>query len=232
MQDEKTTTVTRRKRKTRWESESAFNRRKAKKYYVVRQPRAPVPLRLLTKMKYHTAINLSPVALNETVVHVFSANGTYDPDITGAGHQPRGFDQLMQLYDHNVVIYSEIYVIYPCSVVNSAPYIAHVALEDFTTVADLVSYAERSDSIIKPCSGAQGFPTTITMKRNPNKFLGRSNPLADPDLKNSVTGNANEQANWHVGLTRGSGTDPNSMRVQVTITYTCVFIEPKDPGIS
>ena len=30
--------------------------------------------------------------------HVFSANSLYDPDTTGTGHQPRGFDQLSALY--------------------------------------------------------------------------------------------------------------------------------------
>ena len=33
-------------------------------------------------------------------VKYFSANGCYDPYISGTGHQPRGFDQWTAFYDH------------------------------------------------------------------------------------------------------------------------------------
>jgi hypothetical protein len=39
---------------------------------------------------------------------LFSANGLYDPNITGAGHQPYGFDQWMALYKTATVIKSRI----------------------------------------------------------------------------------------------------------------------------
>jgi len=201
--------------------------------YVLRGPRAPVPYKLMTKIKYSSSIQLAPTTIVTDVVHIFQANGTYDPDITGGGHQPRGFDQLMALYDHNVVVFSEITVMYPCSAVDSAPYIAHLSLEDFTSQsADLNAYLEKSDCVYKQVSGTQGYPTTLTLKRNPNTFLGRKDPLSDPNLKNSASANATEGAFWHVGLAIGSGTTPNSMRCHATITYTVVFIEPKDPGQS
>lgn len=38
------------------------------------------------------------------------ANGLYDPDITGSGHQPLGFDQMMTLYEQYLVVASKITV--------------------------------------------------------------------------------------------------------------------------
>lgn len=35
--------------------------------------------------------------------YIFSCNGMYDPNITGTGHQPMYFDQLMALYNHYTV---------------------------------------------------------------------------------------------------------------------------------
>jgi len=40
----------------------------------------------------------------------WSCNGMYDPDITGSGHQPLGFDQMMTLYNHFTVLNSKITV--------------------------------------------------------------------------------------------------------------------------
>jgi hypothetical protein len=38
--------------------------------------------------------------------HYYSANGIFDPDITGTGHQPIGFDQAMLFYEQFVVFRS------------------------------------------------------------------------------------------------------------------------------
>ena len=43
---------------------------------------------------------------------VFTCNGLYDPDVSGTGHQPRGFDQMMALYDHYVVTKCKMTVMY------------------------------------------------------------------------------------------------------------------------
>jgi hypothetical protein len=42
--------------------------------------------------------------------HYFSANGIFDPDITGTGHQPIGFDQAMLFFEQYVVFRSTITV--------------------------------------------------------------------------------------------------------------------------
>lgn len=41
---------------------------------------------------------------------VYTANGIFDPDITGTGHQVIGFDQMMVAYNHYTVIRSKITV--------------------------------------------------------------------------------------------------------------------------
>jgi len=196
--------------------------------------RAPIPYKLTTSMLYSARVTLSPT-LGVAAVHVFSANGTYDPDITGVGHQPRGFDQLMALYDHNVVIACDIRVDYPGVGVggNINPGIAFLALRDFTTAGTTENdYLELGDCTHETTSPAQGYPTRLMMSCNPNKFLGRSSPLSDPNLKNSASNNPTEQAYWHVGLNRASGLDITAISALVTIKYTMVLIEPKDPGVS
>ena len=95
----------------------------AKRYPLVRQPqivvRAPArvnnfrPLNILTrpailalkhrgKLLYSDNRVITPTAAAATA-YVYSANGLYDPDITGAGHQPMSFDQLIGMYEHYTV---------------------------------------------------------------------------------------------------------------------------------
>jgi len=59
--------------------------------------------RLTTTMLYcenNTTLN-PPVGL--AAAYVFSLNSLFDPNVTGVGHQPTGFDQLMAIYEQYTV---------------------------------------------------------------------------------------------------------------------------------
>lgn len=57
----------------------------------------PMPNKFRTKMKYVMYGSMDPGA-GLYSEQVFNALSLYDPDVTGAGHQPRGFDQTMTMY--------------------------------------------------------------------------------------------------------------------------------------
>ncbi|QGH72494.1 MAG: capsid protein [CRESS virus sp. ct4af14] len=71
--------------------------------------RGIVPTRIKRKLLYSQLVSINPGA-GVCGVHAFSANGMYDPDITGVGHQPKGFDEYMALYNHYKVTASKIHV--------------------------------------------------------------------------------------------------------------------------
>ena len=56
-----------------------------------------VPAKLKTTLKYAQHLGINP-SVGGCSGHTFAANGLYDPDISGTGHQPMGFDQIAQLY--------------------------------------------------------------------------------------------------------------------------------------
>lgn len=66
-------------------------------------------MKIFRKLKYSTDIQLNATAASIDV-HVFSANGLYDPDVTSTGNQPRLFDQYMALYNHYTVVAAAISV--------------------------------------------------------------------------------------------------------------------------
>lgn len=61
------------------------------------------------QMKYSTSILINP-GLGGSAVYHFRANSIYDPDHTGAGHQPSLHDLYQMLYQHYEVLGSKIIV--------------------------------------------------------------------------------------------------------------------------
>lgn len=74
---------------------SMVRRRRTRK---MRRYVQPVPLRFYTKLKY--AFTGQQLALTAGTINrqTWAANGLFDPDISGTGHQPYYYDQLSTMY--------------------------------------------------------------------------------------------------------------------------------------
>jgi len=69
------------------------------------------PAKTTRKLRYSTTLTLTATS-GVITSYLFTANGLYDPDVTGTGHQPMGFDQLMLSYNHYCVLSSTINVLF------------------------------------------------------------------------------------------------------------------------
>lgn len=67
------------------------------------------PQILRTTLRYKEAINLDPTA-GQFKTYLYKTNDLYDPNYTGTGHQPMGYDQLAAVYTHYAVLKSRIKV--------------------------------------------------------------------------------------------------------------------------
>lgn len=61
-------------------------------------------------LKYSEVIALNPGAAGAAASYVYCLNGLYDPNVTGVGHQPAGFDEYMTLFEEYVVLGATITV--------------------------------------------------------------------------------------------------------------------------
>ncbi|WP_219929646.1 hypothetical protein, partial [Achromobacter pulmonis] len=50
------------------------------------------------------AFTVNPGVGGTVDTHIFRANSVYDPDESGVGHQPTGFDQLMEFFQYYTVV--------------------------------------------------------------------------------------------------------------------------------
>ena len=185
-----------------------------------------------TKLRYTDTIVLAPSVLSVAVNHVYSANGMYDPDVTGVGHQPRGFDQLMSMYGTYVVNKAVMRIDILDPGVSGTTNGAIVGIcEDVNsgTVTDPQDLLEKSHVRY------MAYPTSAATNRMyftsyPNRRLGLNNP-GNLQLSQKGTGSTNpvEQTHFKIfGYIPTSGTLHN-VTVQVSIDYYATFSEIRQP---
>lgn len=190
--------------------------------------------KLLQRFKYATKISIDP-GTGTPAGHVFSANGLYDPDITGAGHQPMGFDQLVGVfYQHYTVLSSLIKVTFFATTGAIAAGSGLVTVEPNSSVSldtDIYDIIERGKATTRPynnsSAGAKSV-NTITKKCDIGKFLSQDVMQEDANAGNA-SGNPSEQVYWHInaqGITNSTNAEPVNMLVE--IWYDAILHEPKD----
>lgn len=63
----------------------------------------PFPQRKYCQLRYSDNITITAPATNLAFEYIFSMNGLYDPDFTGTGHEPYGYDTMALLYNLYIV---------------------------------------------------------------------------------------------------------------------------------
>lgn len=184
-------------------------------------------------MRYHGDISLAPGGTAGAVaVHHFSANGLYDPDISGTGHQPRGFDQMMSLYDHYIVDEAVIEV-WAQNTNTSSAYILSVAVKDTAATMVRDDVFEETVTVHKAGAGTTGGPTVqyLRLACKPYQFLGMKK--GDSELKGNAGANPSETCLFTVSATGiNAAVAITEIRAVVKVTYKARFIEPKRPTAS
>lgn len=88
-------------RKKTYRKKPAYKRRAGQRTTLVNTSLNPTPARFITKHKYAEAVTTGTAGLN---TYRWNLNSLYDPNRTGLGHQPYGYDQIGILYNRYRVI--------------------------------------------------------------------------------------------------------------------------------
>lgn len=178
-------------------------------------------------------LTVDPGAAGITGVYVFSANGLYDPNITGTGHQPTGFDQLMQFYDHYTVIASKITVtFFNGNASNTVTGLVSV-MDTSSTNSDIQQYIENGRCAFEELDVSSNSQLgTVTLGCSVSDFLGRKNILSEDNCRGSASANPSEEAYFHVVAAPWASNDVGTIAFVATIEYTAVLTERKSTSIS
>jgi len=160
--------------------------------------------------------------------NVFMANGLYDPDISGGGHQPRWFDQIMPYFNHFCVVGAKITVVFSphSGTVPTIPITVGIAKRAVVgTESNAMEYQENGNCVWRSLP-VDGSARTMSMTFSTRKFFGKKYSVDNYDLKGSQTANPLEQAFFHVFIDPVYGTESPVVAAQVLIDYIAVFSEP------
>ena len=217
--------------KKRTKKRPTYRRKRYRKTAINKQvvSRSPLPNSFKTTLRYCDNLTLDPGTGGTIAGDVLGANITADPYVAAGGHQPRGYDQFMAMYNHCTVIGSRIL----CQFVNTDAANAvqcGIALRASPTLeTNLVDYIEQGNCSYRICGTSDGTNSVSVKHSFNNKFLGISKPLSNTAIRNSHTNNCDEIAYYQVFVASPTGAaDPTSVLVQLSIEYVCVFTEPRD----
>lgn len=185
------------------------------------------PMFKATLSYFEPQIDMDP-SLSGISWYNFSANGLYDPNITGSGHSPLGFDQLMSMYDHYTVIGAKI-IVNLFNTDTTYPMIVGIRVADTTTATnDITQIIENGNvnyTVTNPYK-TDGSAVTLTRKLSIKNFFKK--PLSDDVFSGAVTSNPAEQVYFQVFCySTNASFDAAGVRMNVRLEYISLFKEPK-----
>lgn len=188
------------------------------------------------RLRYSEQVTIDPV-VSSVGTYTFSANGLYDPNISGTGHQPYGFDQLMALYNQYVVTGARIRVF--CITGAVASYNNSIAvgvkLSDSSSLNTGTPYElfEQPGLRMKMINNNSVGTPAVSCNFSAKKFFrirGGKNQLITADEFHGNSGsNPSNGAFFIVNYSPlVSGTDLPSTTFQIVIDYVATFMGPKE----
>lgn len=212
-----------------------FNRRRrrySRSQVTLVSRRAPIPDKTLIKLRYVADIEINP-SLSSVGTHVFSANGMYDVDITGTGHQPLGFDQWMNFYQYYTVVGSKISARFmPTS---STPAVGSAlcgirVVNNSIPITTPETLREQNNNGWRSIGTANASNGALVVKKfSAKRFFGRQFIVGAADYIGTDSANPTNQAFYHVWVssTQASGDTANTT-VNVTVTFVAMLTERAD----
>lgn len=192
----------------------------------------------MVKLRYCDMPAINADATGLPSVHTYSANGMWDPDYTGGGHQPKGFDQWMAFYNHYTVVGSKINVEYMyINTTTNIPGYFGIHLGDTlafpATLTNIQGFIEEKHvTPVKQYGLIEGASAVsnpkLSMKFSAKKFFSAKALVGEADYKGSPAANPAEQAAFHVVCWTSYSGDPPNAIFKVIIDYIAVLTEPNE----
>jgi len=166
--------------------------------------------------------------------YVFALNGCFDPDITGTGHQPMGFDQMMAFYNHYCVVRTKAVVRFSSASGNAGTVCLRVDAGS-TPLTDIERIMEFGGNVTASIEALGAFGASkvldLTVDIAKHQGINPSAILADSTLRGDAAANPAELTYLHVQLWNPAGVTVTS-NVYVMLEFDVWFMEPRDAALS
>lgn len=198
---------------------------------VIRMAQTPLfaPRSDLKMLSYYSNSSLAVPVTGLGVSYVYSANGLYDPDISGTGTQPTGFDQMMVFYEHYTVYRATCRVTFRNYSTNIAPVVYLAARGDVTNISAVDTVMTTGNTVATSLlpAGVYGSQKELTLTVDIARFLGFDDLQDSNVARGDIAANPSEGAFFHVGAFNNESAAAGTVVFQVRIEYSAVFSEPR-----
>ncbi len=191
------------------------------------------PDRMFVALTYTAGKGLDSGGAGSIASQVFRGNSLFDPDFTGTGAQPTGFDQWAAFYERYRVRGSSMTVRVRAEVdASSTIFPMGVLLPKTVTTLD-TNYADAAGepyARTKMISNQEaGYPSTLKSYMTTTKILGLSKrEAADVDYSALVGANPSKEWFWHFYIEDAITAGLNiKSKVYFEVTYYCEFYKRK-----
>jgi hypothetical protein len=155
----------------------------------------------------------------------------FDPDITGTGHQPYGFDQYMLQYNHYTVIGAKCNVWTENSSQQNPYWLLIRTAAGTTTLTNRLQCLEAPIDFTRKYIGVRAqrdSHSKVSRGCSIKRFLSQD-PMQEDSNAGSAAANPAEGVYFHVGvLGKDAFTSTGSQVLNVSIEYIAIFHEPKE----
>jgi len=200
----------------------------------------PVPVQLLGNRKimhlpYCSQGTIDVGAGGAYTSAYFKANGLFDPDYTGAGHQPLGFDQINLLYNKYIVVGSRITAQFWCEdAATRYMALAGVTVDDDSSgisgLETMIENGKCSWKMMTVDASTQNKATIIKHSFSAKKFFNLTK-IRDTVSTFGAAGTADPSQTAYFALFVSHSTEAVNLpavNYMVQIEYAVIFSEPKE----
>jgi len=210
----------------RYKKRSKKRRYRRKGYNQLVSTRNPFPKSMITKHRYVSTHTLTPSGAALIASYQFRGNSLYDPDYTSAGHQPLGFDEYSNLYEHFTVLGSKISI---TAATGGIPVVVGITRDsDATLTVNYDTVQENADTVWgSHASGSK--PLVLRAATSMKKWFNRKAIKDDPKLRGTPSTDCEETMFYHLWVKALSATAvPSATDINVVIEYIALWSEPKE----
>lgn len=160
-----------------------------------------IPDQIYTRLVYEELVSIAPGGPRAN--YTFRGNSVYDPNYTGAGHQPGYYDILTQIYGRYRVLSSTIRVEVSNTSAATPVLFAIVPDTDPITFTSFQDAAENPRAIVsKMCPVSTRIPYSLKKQMSTKVQLGlRGSEINDEDYSHTSAANPNNMWYWNTFFT-------------------------------
>lgn len=192
------------------------------------------PARTRRHLRYASgAFGLSSTS-GVVATQVFALNGCFDPDVTGTGHQPMGFDQMMAFYNHYCVLSCKAVVKFSTAVGSQGTVCLRVDAGS-TPVTDIERIMEFGGNVTASVGTIGDFSAAVALSIGANiaklQGISQSALTADATLRGDVAANPTELTYLHCQLWNAAGVTVTCNGYAI-LEFEVLFLEPRTAALS